>query len=332
MNERKKKKYMINTSVAQIYLFNAMDSIYMKYPDRYPFSADRVRMIKESIRSGTYQFSSFVVRDEPPKGVESLVTFPCPFPSLPSSYQLVVANSEDELVLMAMSNFSRLSVLMPIPRYIGDALCLCEQYYCSTGSLSSLVGWGDIFNLIRIDFRKSLISLDSNVVLDFLRSVIFDSQLIDLYTDFLFSSTVVDNEKNPIEGFEGILPAGYISYVLLNLVLCFWERKFKLENPTIKYFRFMHYAFIGLPYISNVSDSTLELREHFSEMRLNGSIQVFSPGDAPFLYNNVFVYLRKDYQIQCAAASEFGLGRREGLSMLRLRNLFNTLRIASSRS
>ncbi|OMP10992.1 hypothetical protein COLO4_04097 [Corchorus olitorius] len=241
-------------------------------------------MIKESICSGTYEFSSFVLREDPPKGVENLEIVPSPFPSLPSSYQRLFSNSEDELVLMAMSNVLCLSVRMPIPRYMGDALCLKEEYYNSTGSIDFLIGWGEIFNLIRIDFIQSAISLDSNVVLDSLQSVIFDRQLIDLYTAFCLSSTVVDNEKNPIEGwFEGILPAGYISYILLNLVLDSWEKKLKVDYPTIKYYRFTHYAFIGLPYISSMSESTLELHESFSEMSLNGSIEVFYPGDAPFI-------------------------------------------------
>ncbi|OMP01336.1 hypothetical protein CCACVL1_03112 [Corchorus capsularis] len=229
-------------------------------------------MIKESILSGTYEFSSFVLREDPPKGVENFQIVPSPFPSLPNSYQRFFSNSEDELVLMAMSNVLCLSVRMPIPRYMGDALCLKEEYYFSTGSIDFLIGWGEIFNLIRIDFSQSAISLDSNVVLDSLHSVIFDRKLIDLFTAFCLSSTVVDNEKNPILGwFEGILPAGYISYILLNLVLDSWEKKLKVDYPTIKYYRFTHYAFIGLPYISSMSESTVELRESFSEMSLNGN-------------------------------------------------------------
>ena len=224
-------------------LSSEIDNVFSAFSQQYPFGEGKVSEIKQAVLSGTYVFSplKFLVLPNDYPRTNFFHVFSVP--DLPNVYFAVLAESEDNLVFIALSRVLSLTF---------DSYSLENSFAFRTakegrkGFYGEVLKWGQVGMLLHFDLTPSLNTLSRSRLLAKLEPVLNDPSIFRLVSSF-FELPILDEDGRDWSAETGVPSAGLLACVLLNFYLDSFDRTFINRFPHLPFVRYVHEIILAIP-------------------------------------------------------------------------------------
>lgn len=247
-------------------LASIMKYLYETEPRAFDLDEETVNKILEQVENGTYRNTPFRVlicdQNEDP---DYYITYDISLVSKPGCRMVIIPANTDLLVYTAIALLLNKIVLKKTNIIIKNE----EQFY------SELLSTSNVKCLYRLNLVKNISTVDRSSLLNKLLSMIGKNIIYD-YIESILNNRYIDcNDNEAYLSGISIPPIGYLSDILLNIMVSELDNEFIALYPSINYCRH-----VSEVYISNYGDITEDdIYSLLDKLGLCGDLYSIRPGN-----------------------------------------------------